>query len=39
MTLVFTLSEFQQVKLFVCLSVANKLRISDAETQSADTLQ
>ena len=32
MAMSFTPSDFQQVKFFVCLSVANKLRIPNAES-------
>jgi len=37
--MIFTESEFLQVKQFVCLSVANKLRIPDAEFRTIDELQ
>jgi hypothetical protein len=39
MTMAFTPSEFQQVKFFVCLSVANKLLIPNAEFKSSEALQ
>jgi hypothetical protein len=35
----FAPSEFQQAKFFVCLSVANKLRLSNPEFESPETLQ
>jgi hypothetical protein len=39
MAMSFTPSDFQQVKFFVCLSVANKLRIPNAEFESPQSLQ
>lgn len=39
MALVFGPSEFRQVKHWVCLSVASKLRISDAEFKPAEELR
>jgi len=38
-SMIFTESGFLQVKQFVCLSVANKLRIPDAEFKAIDELQ
>lgn len=38
-SMIFTESEFLQVKQFVCLSVANKLRIPDAEFKTIGDLQ
>jgi hypothetical protein len=39
MAMAYTLPEFQQAKFFICLSVANKLRIQNPEFESAETLQ
>jgi hypothetical protein len=39
MAMTFTESEFQQAKFFVCLSVANKLRISNPEFETPETLR
>jgi hypothetical protein len=39
MVMAFAPSEFQQAKFFVCLSVANKLRLSNPEFESSETLQ
>jgi hypothetical protein len=39
MAMAFTPSEFQQAKFFVCLSVANKLRLRNPEFESSETLQ
>jgi hypothetical protein len=39
MAMAFTESEFAQAKFFVCLSVANKLRIPNAEFESSQALQ
>jgi hypothetical protein len=39
MAMAFTESEFSQAKFFVCLSVANKVRIPNAEFESSETLQ
>jgi hypothetical protein len=39
MAMSFTPSDFQQVKFFVFLSVANKLRIPNAEFESPQSLQ
>jgi len=39
MAMAFTLPEFQQAKFFICLSVANKLRLINPEFESPETLQ